>query len=161
VHRSRPGTGHGDRGGLALAAPSDREAVVRRLYAAWNEGGPQALEPFVTEDLVWQDAPELPDAGIATGRQAALARLGDFSREGNILGLEIEIEEIRTSGDHALVFMDAQATGGSVGAPSVQQKFIHLLHFAPDGRIDRGDAFFDASAAESAFAAAGGGRAVR
>ena len=130
------------------------------MYAAWNAGGIAALEPYVTDDLAWQDAPELPDSDSFAGKTATLARLSDFAG-GQILGRQIEVAEIREANDYALVFMDAQASGGSAGAPSVQQKIIHLLHFAPDGRVDRAQAFFDRAAAEAAFAAASADSTVR
>jgi ketosteroid isomerase-like protein len=162
VHRGRAGPGNRDRGGLALGAQaSDRGEFVRGLYAAWNDGGTGALDPFVTETLEWQDAPELPDAGTHTGRDAVLGRLSEFEVEGHILRIHAEVSEIREAGDLALVFLDGHATGGSSGAPVVEQKFIHLLHFAPDGRVDRAQAFFDPAAAEAAFAGQSGESAVR
>jgi ketosteroid isomerase-like protein len=96
-----------------------------------------------------------------SGRDAALARLAEFEVDGHVLRIQADVTEVREAGDHALVFLIGRATGGSSGAPVVEQEFIHLLHFAPDGRLDSGRAFFDAVAAEAAFAEASGGSAVR
>jgi ketosteroid isomerase-like protein len=140
-----------------VGAPSPQRAeFAHRLYEAWNAHGTKGIEPFVSEDLEWEDAPELPDAGTFSGRAAALGRLAEFEVEGHVLRMHVDIEEIRERGDHLLVVMMSHSSGGSSGAPAVETPIIHLLHFASDGRVDSGRSFMDSGAAEAAFATAGG-----
>ena len=47
---------------------------MRQLVDAWNEGGVAAAAEYWTDDVVFHDAPEFPDAGVHRGKEAIAER---------------------------------------------------------------------------------------
>jgi uncharacterized protein len=58
----------------AARAAADSE-TVRRVYAAFEEGRPEAVAPLLAADIVLRQPPGHPEAGDHVGRTAALASL--------------------------------------------------------------------------------------
>jgi len=125
--------------------------LVRRAYEAWNAYGPGALEPFVADAVELRDAPELPDSGSWSGRDAVLARLADVAEAvGSSSG---ELEGFRAVGDDVLLTIDWQLEDDRPGEASLGRVF-HVVRVA-DGMIARISVFLDEAAANSAAEEAG------
>jgi ketosteroid isomerase-like protein len=124
-------------------AADERVDLVRRAYEAWNAGGPGALAPFMADGVELYDAPELPDAGSWSGRDAVLARLDEVAAAvGSGSG---ELEGFRRHRDNVLVTLAWQREGDEAGEASLGRVF-HVVQVA-DGRIARISVFLDEAAA--------------
>jgi SnoaL-like domain len=84
---------------MALAPGARR--LVEEAYRVWNERGPRAFVEYTTEDFELHDAPEIPDAEVWVGRDAAVARLEDVVAATG--GRWADVDEIRPCGDEVLV----------------------------------------------------------
>jgi len=51
---------------------------AKRIYAAWNKGGPTAASIYYDPEIEWQGAAEVPDADVVRGRKAVLAYLDEW-----------------------------------------------------------------------------------
>ena len=117
--------------------------LVRRAYEAWNADGPGALAPFVADEVELCDAPELPDAGRWSGRDAMLGRLHEVAAAvGSGSG---ELEGFRRHRDDVLVTLAWQREGDEPGEASLGRVF-HLVRVTR-GRIARISVFLDEAAA--------------
>ena len=54
--------------------------LVRRVYDAWNERGPESIEQFWAEDAEFHDPPNFPDSRVVRGRDAIAAYQTDQVR---------------------------------------------------------------------------------
>jgi ketosteroid isomerase-like protein len=102
-------------------AAEDPEQLVRRAYEAWNTSGPDALMPFVTDAIMLEDAPELPDAGIWRGRDAVLGRLHEVAEA--VGGHSGDLESFSATGQHVLVSMSWRRDGDAEGEVSLGRVF--------------------------------------
>ena len=127
-------------------AAHEREQLVRRAYEAWNAEGPGALMPFVTDDVELVDAPELPDAGRWTGRDAVLTRLTEVADA--VGGHSGDLESFEAHGDAVLVAMTWRRDSDPEGENSLGRVF-HVVR-AEGGRIARIIVFLDEAAARRA-----------
>jgi ketosteroid isomerase-like protein len=127
-------------------AADEREQLVRRAYEAWNAGGPGALMPFVTDGVELMDAPELPDAGSWTGRDAVLRRLTEVADA--VGGHSGDLESFEAHDDLVLVTMTWRRDSDPEGETSLGRVF-HLVR-AEGGRIARITVFLDEAAARRA-----------
>lgn len=128
---------------MALDGP---EQLVRRAYEAWNAGGPAALMPFVTDDVELHDAPELPDAGRWTGRDAVLKRLIEVADA--VGGHSGDLESFDVQGDVVAVTMTWRRDTDPQGEASLGPVY-HVVGVEA-GKIARITVFLDESAARSA-----------
>jgi ketosteroid isomerase-like protein len=77
--------------------------LVRRYYAAWNEGGLQAAQAFWSDDFEWHDAPGMPDSGVYRGPEAAAAHFRDLNE---VLGtMEVHLDRVLPANDEVLVLL--------------------------------------------------------
>jgi ketosteroid isomerase-like protein len=127
-------------------AADEREQLVRRAYEAWNAECPGALMPFVTDDVELMDAPELPDAGSWTGRDAVLRRLTEVADA--VGGHSGDLESFEAHDDLVLVTMTWRRDSDPEGETSLGRVF-HLVR-AEGGRIARITVFLDEAAARRA-----------
>lgn len=116
--------------------------LVRDAYEAWNRDGPQALVPWVTEELELHDPPEMPDARVWVGRDAVLSRLEDVAA--SVGGRSVELREIRHAGDEVLVSMIWQMDDSRDSA--VLGDVFHRVRVTR-GKIDRVRVFLSENAA--------------
>jgi ketosteroid isomerase-like protein len=124
-------------------AADEREQLVRRAYEAWNAEGPGALMPFVTDDVELMDAPELPDAGSWTGRDAVLRRLTEVADA--VGGHSGDLERFEAHHDVVLVTMTWRRDSDPEGETSLGRVF-HLVRVEV-GKIARIIVFLDQAAA--------------
>ena len=102
-------------------AAENREQLVRHAYEAWNASGPDALMPFVTDDVELEDAPELPDAGTWRGRDAVLKRLQEVAEA--VGGHSGELESFEPRGEVVLVRMCWRRDSDAEGEASLGRVF--------------------------------------
>ena len=136
--------GGGRRHARYCAAMSDDAAVriVRDAYEAWNRDGPQALGPWVADELELRDPPEMPDARVWVGRDAVLARLEDVAAA--VGGRWVELRGIRLAGDEVVVSMSWQVDDSRDSA--VLGDVFHRVRVT-NGKIDRMRVFLSEEAA--------------
>jgi ketosteroid isomerase-like protein len=84
-----------------MGTSPDVTELVERAYRTWNESGPRAFVEYTTDDFELHDAPDLPDAEVWVGRDAAVARLEEVVAATG--GRWAEVDEIRPAGDEVLV----------------------------------------------------------
>ena len=124
---------------------------MRAAYESWNEDGLDALAPRLAEACELHDAPEMPDASVWRGREAALARLDEVAEA--VGGGSVEFESIRSLGDDVLVAMrwNVPREGGAMTLGSV----VHLVAVR-DGAITQIRVFLDERQATEAAGPDGG-----
>jgi len=91
-------------------------AVARRSFELYSSDGVDAARPTWTEDCVWNDPPDFPDAGSYSGSDAVAARLKELWA---ILPLDnLEIDEAVPVGDsQVLLTLSYHGKGGIGGVP--------------------------------------------
>jgi len=70
--------------------------IARRGVEAWNTGGPDALSRFWAEDIVWHDAPNVPDGSVYEGREATVEHLRQMVAA---TPFQLDVEELIDLGD--------------------------------------------------------------
>jgi ketosteroid isomerase-like protein len=77
--------------------------LVRRVHEAFNQGGMDALLPFLSREVEWHDIPDQPDAvGVTYGHEGALLAARNWlSAFGE--GYKTEIAEVQDRGDEIVV----------------------------------------------------------
>ena len=129
-------------------AADELVARLRAGHARWNRGVLEGAERFWHEDLVWEEAPLFPDAGVRRGRDACVARIRErISLLGNV---KIEIGEVEVQEGRALVEAAVRGRGATSGAPAETKEYF-VYDFADDGRIVRWREFLEREPAEAAF----------
>jgi ketosteroid isomerase-like protein len=126
----------------------DDLAVLRTAYAAWTESGPEGVRPFLHDEVEIHDPPQLPDAAVHRGMDAAMVRYREWQEA--LGAMRLRVKEIVPAGDEYVVIFDIHVEGPSSGVPLTGEAAHATLMV--DGKARRQRAFF--SAAE-AFAAAG------
>jgi len=117
--------------------------LVRRYYAAWNAGGLDAARAFWSDDVEWQDAPEMPDGGTFRGAEAVATHFDDLNE---VLGtMEVEVGRVSPAGDEVFVVLhvhlDAQRGGLNLDGPIFESVRIE------GGKVCRIRLFLDERAA--------------
>jgi ketosteroid isomerase-like protein len=124
----------------------DVRARLRAGHARWNRGALEGAEAFWHEHIVWEEAPQFPDAAVRRGRDACVARL---SERLSLLGkVQIEVGEIDLHEDRALVEVVVRGQGVTSGVPAERREYF-LYDFADDGRIIRWREFLERGPAEA------------
>jgi ketosteroid isomerase-like protein len=122
--------------------------IVRRAVEAFNEGGIEAAEAFVAEDLEFHEPPEQPAPRVARGRDEVREMWGEF--EAAWAEHRSEPEEIRPVDDHRVLLLSVEHFRGRDGVEvSAPWGAAFTLR---DAKIVRWQAFWDR---RRAFEAAG------
>ena len=119
---------------------SDRVALVRQAYETWNRAGPAAIAPMLAADAEVHDAPELPDAQVWKGRDAAIGRLQAVADA--VGGGYVEFEGFEPRGEAVLVTMLWEL--GTGDRPAELGRVLHLVDVA-GGAITRIRVFLTAA----------------
>jgi hypothetical protein len=80
--------------------------TVRRYYAAWNEGGIEAVKPFWTDDFEWHDAPQMPDAGVYRGEEAVVEHFHELAL--TLGDMKVAVEDLMPGGEEVLAVLNVQ-----------------------------------------------------
>ena len=113
---------------------------IRRAYQVWNESGPAAVtDQFWAEDAVYREGPGWPNAGVYTGRAAALARMRSLI---DLFGpIEVHLDELIDVGDGRFVACTRMVGEGASDAPYTQS--FAVVHRLRDGLIVEADYYLD------------------
>jgi ketosteroid isomerase-like protein len=114
--------------------------IVRRAYAAFNEGGVDAARPFLHPDLVWEDRDELPGASVYRGLDGfgeAVERFYEAWDE-----LSVTAEEISDAADDKVLVEHRWRGRGKGGGTPIDTVVWNVLTLQ-DGLIVRRQAFGD------------------
>ncbi len=89
--------------------------LVRRVHEAFNQGGMEALLPFLSREVEWRDIPGQPDGvGVTYGHEGALhAARNWLSAFGE--GYRTEIAEVHDRGDEIVVVERNTGRGAESG----------------------------------------------
>ena len=129
--------------------PHEHEELVRRIYAAWNEGETEGLDRFFSEDFEYSTSGHFPGfepvykgpEGILRFYEEMLSAWESF---------RIELRSLEPRGDGLLASVHFAARGHASGIV-VELDFFHALRFS-DGKVCR----LAASASPEAALEAGG-----
>jgi ketosteroid isomerase-like protein len=130
----------------AAAAPSRREQLVRGAVAVFDSGGPEAILPYLTEDVVWREDPDWPGGSTYRGQDGVRAALGQML---DSMDFESELEELVEEGERVLASMHWTGQGSASGA-EVDQRASVVFTFRGD-LIERVEFFFDRERARAAL----------
>ena len=122
--------------------------IVRRYYAAWNEGGLDAARAFWSDEFEWHDAPGMPDSGIYRGNEAAAAHFRDLNE---VLGtMEVHLDRVLPAGDEVFVLLHVHldAPRGELALDGPIFETVRI----DEGKISRIRLFLDEQAALEAAA---------
>jgi ketosteroid isomerase-like protein len=123
-----------------------REAVIRNATAAYGSGDFEAVIPYLTEDIVWEEDPEWPDGQTWHGHDGVRAALRERLESTNI---RVEIDELIARGDRVLTLMTWTAEGLGSGATALLRPGV-LYEF--EGELVKRTRFFlDQERAREAF----------
>ena len=107
--------------------------LVRRVYDAWNERGPESIEQFWAEDAEFHDPPTFPDSRVVQGREAIAAYQTDQAR---VIGdLKFALVEVREVGQTMVARIELTIHGPASGIdiPGELGNVIEVV----DGRVQR------------------------
>jgi ketosteroid isomerase-like protein len=122
--------------------------IVRRYYAAWNAGGLDTAREFWSDDFEWHDAPEMPDASVYRGAEAAAVHFRDLNE---VLGtMEVHVDRLLPAGDEVFVVLHVHLNAPRGGLPLDGPIFETVR--IEDGKVSRIRLFLDE---EQALEAAG------
>ena len=120
---------------------------IRRAYEVWNESGPAAVwSLFWANGAVYREGPGWPNAGVYTGRAAALSRMQELI---DLAGsIEVRLDDLLDVGDGRFIACTSMV-GEGADAPYTQS--FAVLHRLRDGLIVEADYYLDrAQALEAA-----------
>src|SRR6478735_628202 len=114
--------------------------IIRRSVEVFGTGDlDRWLSEFVDPEVVWRTSVEDPDAAVHRGRDA-LSRYVDKWME-SFDGLTAHAEEYLDAGDRVLVWTRWTGRGRGSGVPA--DWHLAIVYTLRDGRIVRGDEYFD------------------
>jgi ketosteroid isomerase-like protein len=114
--------------------------LVRKVYAAWNEGGVDAMSGYWVEGDDWEfnNDPSAPERHFH-GRVAVLRTLSDWRAA---LGpMKVRIEEAIDVGDGLIVLIVQVHGEGAESGVVLDSPMAHLLH-VDGGLLRRMDVYF-------------------
>ena len=112
---------------------SGRSHMVAEALAAFVSGGAEGLLPYLSEDVVWADDPEWPDAQVSHGREAVQAIIEERL---DTTSIQPELEGMEERGDRVVAWFRWKAIGEASGATAVLRPAV-LFDFSGDliGRV--------------------------
>ena len=107
--------------------------LVRRVYDAWNERGPESIEQFWAEDAEFHDPPNFPDSRVVRGRDAIAAYQTDQVR---VLGdMKFALVDVRER-DQTVVSRIELTIHGPASGIDVPGEIAQVIEVV-DGRVQR------------------------
>jgi len=107
--------------------------LVRRMYDAWNERGPESLQQFWAEDAEFHDPLNLPDSRVVRGRDAIAAYQTDQTR---VIGdMKFALVDMRERGQTVVIRLELTVHGPASGidVPGEIAQVVEVV----DGRVQR------------------------
>ena len=137
---------------LTLAAVSEavqtNAELARRAYALWNASGLEAfVEQVLAPDIVFYDAPEVPDTGIFRGTEEFATRMRAIVEP--LDHMQFEVRSLEERGDYLLASGEISATGSRSGIALAGPQF-HVWRVA-DGRMHELRVYLDGDQARKEY----------
>ena len=127
---------------------TDRTGLVRRAYDAWSFYGVDRLERFLSDQVVLEDPPDLPDARLTQGSTEVRRRLDEVLQ---CVGGWIEIRDVEELNESILVAMLWKADTEDGCEIDIAELF-HVVEVA-GGKVSRIRVFLDRESATEALSA--------
>lgn len=99
-----------------VMADSPLVAITRDSNIVFRREGVEAILPFYTEDVVWEEDPEWPDGQVRHGREGVRRA---FDQRLDATSIAVDFDEIIERGESVLVLMTWMAEGLGSGATAV------------------------------------------
>jgi ketosteroid isomerase-like protein len=125
----------------------DNEQLVRRFYAAFNEGDLDSVMALCVDSVEYVNPPDAAEPGTRYGRGAFRRAVEGLAA--GFEGFQIEIQAISSAGSEVTVVAKSTGRGRSSGIP-FEELQVHVLHVDGD-RIARFEWFRDADQAQAAL----------
>jgi ketosteroid isomerase-like protein len=110
----------------------DAEALIRSLYETWNAEGVETFRAHCTEDVVWHDDPQVPDATTSAGIDAVVARFGTIIDTIGHFRLDVrETGDLDDGRQYSVVSVTARGHGSGV---ELSDDHLHVLRIE-DGSV--------------------------
>ena len=139
----------GGHGGTQAEVEADRrwqEERIHAIYDTWNSEDIVAASANWTDDMIYIDPPDLPDAGVWHGPVQFAARMQEMAA---LLGhMTFEVREIHWAGGEAVLRLDMtlHGSGSGVALPGEAGHIVIL----EDGKLKRLAAFLSWDACHEA-----------
>jgi ketosteroid isomerase-like protein len=122
---------------------------VRRYLDAVNEGGLDALVPFLDPEIEYREDPKFPQAAVYQGVDDVIAQWGEFFE--SFSDYRFETDELFSADGKVVVLGREIGHGAASGAPAERRTgWVYTLR---DGKVARAEIFLDP---DDAVAAVGG-----
>jgi ketosteroid isomerase-like protein len=131
------------------AANATTEAAIRASFGSDARDVSGNAERYWAEDVVYNEDPRWPGASTFCGRDAVVARFGEYQEAMELVGTDVE--EVRVDGDAALWVVTFHVRGTGSGAP-VDQTWGYTGKVR-DGLLAEFTAYVDPDEARREFAA--------
>jgi ketosteroid isomerase-like protein len=125
--------------------PGD-EQLLRKMYAAWNEGGVSAAAQFWAEDIVTHDFPELPDATVTHGRDEATQV---WDERAKTFDIQLDVTSIEEVGPGRFLVVLGVRTKGPATGINLEETHFHVATIR-DGKFAEAWFFRDRAQAREA-----------
>jgi ketosteroid isomerase-like protein len=93
--------------------PSQNVEIVRRAYAAWNDGDPEHAIELLDPDVEWTLPAHFPDAETWRGRERVVEGLRALSASFD--SLHLELHELIDAGDRVVALVHIQGRAAVTG----------------------------------------------
>jgi ketosteroid isomerase-like protein len=134
-----------------MGEPETNLEVVREGYRHFNRGDLEWVLRHLDDEIVWEDARQMPDARVYRGLEEVRRFLRSFGRHWE--QIRFEPEQLSESGDSVLALVRMVGRGRASGA-EVNAHLFHLWQMR-DLKVFRIRTFFDRDEAASAAEAGG------
>jgi ketosteroid isomerase-like protein len=113
---------------MSSTGTSPRADLVRRGYAAFQNGDMDTMRTILADDIAWHAPGQGPQSGDFQGVDNVIGEFGRlFQDSGGTF--RVEISEI-LEGDHSVVVL-ARSSGSREGR-TLDQAYAHVFHFRGD-----------------------------
>ena len=129
-----------------MEEPDTNLEVVREGYRHFNRGDVKWVLRHLDDEIVWEDARQMPDARVYRGLEEVRRFLHSFERHWE--RIRFEPEQLSASGDSVLALVRVVGRGRASGA-EVDAHLFHLWQMR-DLKVLRIRTFFDRNEAASA-----------
>jgi ketosteroid isomerase-like protein len=92
---------------------SENVDIVRRAYAAWNEGRPETVIDLLDPQIEWHLPPNLPESGTWHGPDEIVRGLRGLSESWD--ELQAEVQEVLDAGDRVVALIRFQGRAAITG----------------------------------------------
>jgi ketosteroid isomerase-like protein len=106
--------------------------LVRRAFAAYAQGGAEALVQYAKPDCAFYPDPSWMEERVYRGRDAFIAF--DKTQTETFGGFSVEVRDIRAIGERVLVLAETVGQAPRSGIP-IRQQAAHVLSDFRDGLI--------------------------